>query len=140
MALLFAYAIWFVYFISGFAAGNVTWAFCLVFGVQFVLGVLYALLFHKKRVPAAFAWGALLFWTAGSAFLPYYDAIYFFDLNTPSDKLLPETMKFLLTQPGIGQIMVHSSQVMPNAIVHAAAVLLIGIGLWTGNKKPAARL
>lgn len=140
MALLFAYAIWFAYFVSGFSAGNMTWSFCLAFGIQFLLGAVYAFLLYKKPVPAAFGWGALLFWAAGSAFLPYYNLTYFFNLNIPRKELLPETMKFLLTQPSIGQIVANSTQVVPNSIVHAAAALLMGIGLWAGTKKPARSL
>eukprot|EP01034_Spumella_vulgaris_P044308 gene44308-55100_t len=57
MALLLAYAIWFGYFIWGFGPGNMTWALCLVFGVQFLLGTVYALLLGENKVPAVLAWG-----------------------------------------------------------------------------------
>lgn len=139
VALLFAYAIWFATFIWEFGPGNVTWALCLVFGVQFLLGVLYALLLAKKRVPAVFAWAAVLFWIAGSAFLPYYNLVYFFDLHT-GGKPITETLRFMETRPSMWQIMAHSTQVLPNAIVHAAGAVLLGVGLWAGDKKPAQKL
>lgn len=139
IALLLAYAIWFGYFMWGFGPGNMTWALCLVFGIQFLLGVLYAFLLGKKKIPAVFAWGTLLFWIAGSAFLPYYNLVYFFDLYT-GGKLISETMRFMETRPGIWQIISHSTQVVPNAIVHAAGVVLLGVGLWLGDRKPPHKL
>lgn len=133
LALALGYAIWFALFIRDYA-GNLRWAFCVVMGTQLLLAGVYGYVLAKKPVQALWAWGTVLLWAIGSAFVPRYEAWYF--LYTGASGSFEKMMAFMASKPSVGQIILNSGYLWANVLVQAGAALLLVIGLLVGNRRP----
>lgn len=133
LALALGYAIWFALFIPDFT-GNLRWAYCLVMGVQLALACVYGYLLVKKTVQPVLAWGTVVLWAFGSAFVAYYESRYFFDDRAA--KPLETMMQFLMGRPSVPEILGNSSHLPYNALVQAGAGILLVVGLLLGGQRP----